>query len=134
MIKKNNKGYMLVELILASALAFGMAYFLISLTMKLKDKNDDLLVTTLTKTDQAIITNIIMKDLYETNGSGFNCNDIKINGKNFSYKDKVNIVNKYATVGNNDCNISSDTIEITIPLNVPQLPNEDFNINIKYKK
>ena len=59
----NNKGYMLVEIILASALAMIVAYFVIELTIKLKNKNDDLLVKTLVATDQAIIYNTIMKDL-----------------------------------------------------------------------
>ena len=56
----NNKGYMLVEIILASAIAMGIAYFITDLTIKLKNKNDDLLVKTLVSTDQAIIYNTIM--------------------------------------------------------------------------
>ena len=38
---------MLVEIILASAIAMGIAYFITDLTIKLKNKNDDLLVKTL---------------------------------------------------------------------------------------
>ena len=68
MIKKlNNKGYMLVEIILASVIAFGVAYFLLDLVIKLKNKNDDLFVDTLARTDQAIITNTIMRDIYNKN-------------------------------------------------------------------
>ena len=36
---KNNKGYMLVEIILASVIAFGITYFIVDLTIKLKNKN-----------------------------------------------------------------------------------------------
>ena len=51
-LKLNNKGYMLVEIILASALAFGLTFFIIDLTIKLKNKNDDLVVETLISTDR----------------------------------------------------------------------------------
>ena len=60
MKKLNNKGYMLVEIILASVIAFGVAYFILDLVIKLKNKNDDLFVDTLARTDQAIITNTII--------------------------------------------------------------------------
>ena len=46
MKKLNNKGYMLVEIILASVIAFGVAYFILDLVIKLKNKNDDLFVDT----------------------------------------------------------------------------------------
>lgn len=140
MRKINNKGYMLVELILAAALAFGMAYFLISLTMKLKDKNDDMMVTTLTKTDQAIIANILMKELYGTgDGTEFKCENISINGNTFSYNSKVNTVNEYATISKDaskgyTCNITEEEVTIRIPISVVQLPDEDFDVYIKYKK
>ena len=68
---------MLVEIILASVIAMGIAYFITDLTIKLKNKNDDLLVKTLVSTDQAIIYNTIMKDLYNVNSS-FSCDNIKI--------------------------------------------------------
>ena len=42
-MKLNKKGYMLVEIILASALAFGLAYFILELTLKVKEKDDDLI-------------------------------------------------------------------------------------------
>ena len=136
MKKLNNKGYMLIELILASALAFGIAYFLISLTMQLKNKNDDMLVETLTMTDQAIITNIIMKDLYANNGVDFNCDDIIVeNEKTFKYKDKINTINEYAKIGTiQNCNNDDSMISFTIPLSVTQLSDKDFNIYIRYKK
>ena len=44
MKKLNNKGYLTVEVVLASVIAFGLAYFLLNLTIKVKDKNDDMLV------------------------------------------------------------------------------------------
>lgn len=132
-MKLNNKGYMLVEIILASAIAFGVAYFLLELTIKLKNKNDDMFVKTLTSTDQAIITNIIMEDLYSGGANSFNCDNIKINGNAFTYNGKTNVVNEYAKLGNKTCANSSSEISITIPLKV-EILDDDFNINIKYKK
>ena len=63
MNRLNNKGYLLVEIILASALAIGMGYFITQITIKTKNKNDDLLVTSLVSTDQGIIYNGIMKEI-----------------------------------------------------------------------
>ena len=37
MKKLNNKGYLTVEVVLASVIAFGLAYFLLNLTIKVKD-------------------------------------------------------------------------------------------------
>ena len=67
--KLNNKGYMLIEIVLASVIAFGLAYFMLELTLKLKNKNDDLMVETLMATDNAIISNAIMRELQENNGN-----------------------------------------------------------------
>lgn len=131
--KLNNKGYMLVEIILAFALAFGIAYFMLDMTIRLKNKNDDLFVTTLVATDQAIITNMIMEDLYSTNGSDFSCDNIQINDKQITYNGKTNILNEYTSFDNMNCSVHEDFIEITIPLNVKILDN-DFDINIVYKK
>lgn len=140
MHKLNKKGYMLVELILAAAIAFGMAYFLISLTMKLKNKNDDVMVESLTSTDQAIITNMIMKQLYETDGDGFDssCHDLNVGidltNKKFTYGGKTNIVNQYATLEAADCTgTDSDTIKIKIPLKVTNT-DKNFDVAINYSK
>ena len=135
----NNKGYMLVEIILASAIAMGIAYFITDLTIKLKNKNDDLLVKTLVSTDQAIIYNTIMKDLYNT--SGVNCNyvwnsfNIDINKNVFKNVNTsfTNIVSEYAQLGSLTCDLTDNILTIKIPITVKQLPDEDFSINIKYK-
>lgn len=119
-MKINNKGYMLVEIILAFSIAMAIMYFVVELTIKVKNKNDDLLVRTLTAADQAIIYNMIMSDLYD-NGGTFSCSNVKISGRRITYKGKTNIVNDYidylACVGN------------TIILNAKILGN-DYNIVI----
>ena len=130
----NNKGYMLIEIILASAIAMGVAYFITDLTIKLKNKNDDLLVKTLVSNDQSIIYNTIMKDLYSSTDT-INCdyvkNKINIDGNVFKYGDFTNIVSEYAELGDLTCT-DTDGINIQIPITVKQLQDEDFNINIKY--
>ena len=134
----NNKGYLLVEIILASVIAMVMAYFMTDLTIKLKNKNDDLLVRTLASTDQAIIYNAIMKDLYKDN-TNFSCDDIEINGNKFSYKGFVNIMNQYINLNEFklNCDITSETTNsyavINIPIKVKQLPDENFDVDIKFK-
>jgi len=140
-MKLNNKGYMLIEIILASVIAMTIAYFMTDLTLKIKNKNDDLLVKTLVSTDQAIIYNAIMKDLYSGRYvDGVSCDDIsgKVvinNTKNiFKYNNFTNIVSEYAMLGNFNCVDKTDYLEITVPLSVKQLPDDDFNVNIKYKK
>lgn len=143
MIKKlNNKGYLLVEIILASVLAMALAYFMTNLTIKLKNKNDDILVKTLVSTDQAIIYNAIMKDLYN-NSANFNCNNISVSGKKFTYKDSngiefKNIVSDYVTNisydKNINCSNNTDEIIINIPIGVKQLPDDNFDVEIKFRK
>ena len=130
--KLNNKGYMLVEIILAFVLAVGVAYFMTDLTIKLKNKNDDLMVRTLVATDQAIIYNTLMKSLYK-DAENFNCSNIVISPERFEYKNFTNIMNEYSTVGSMECKVEGSIIEINIPISVKQLPDENFDVKIKHK-
>lgn len=61
--KLNNKGYMLVEIIIASVLAFSVVYYLLNLTYDFKDKNEDVYFSTVTLADKINITKNIMNDL-----------------------------------------------------------------------
>lgn len=132
---KNNKGYMLVEIILAFALAMVIMFFMTELTIKLKNKNDDMLVRTLVATDQAIIYNTIMEDLYENGSynSTMDCNDVKdkieINGKKFKYGSFVNFVSEYATIGDFVCTSNTSGY---LDISVPQLPNDNFDVEIDF--
>ena len=62
-MKLNNKGYMLVEVIIASAIALIMAYFLIDITITLTNKNNDYYVESTLITDKNLITKEIMDDV-----------------------------------------------------------------------
>ena len=55
-MKLNQKGYMLVEIIVASVIAFSVAYYLLNLTYKFKDKNEDVYYSTTMLADKINIT------------------------------------------------------------------------------
>lgn len=136
--KLNNKGYMLVEIILASVLAFGLAYFMIELTLRLKNKNDDLLVETLTQTDNAIISNAIYKYLIENaTSSSFSCDNISISRsgrKIYLNGNFIDEVNEYVTIGNPSCYKNRNgVINVIVPLSIVQLPSKDFDVDLYYK-
>ncbi len=74
MKKLNRKGYMTVEIIIASVIAFSIAFFLMEITMKLVDVTDNEYVDTNFMTDKALImTNVkkYVKDYLK----GFEVND-----------------------------------------------------------
>lgn len=132
--KLNNRGYMLIEIILASSIAFGLAYFMLELTLKLKNKNDDLMVATLANTDNAIISNAIMKYLNNNNISECIDNFINIDGKKVSIESNyVDTVNDYVTVAAYSCNkVGDDTLHITVPMKITSTE-EDYSIDLYYK-
>ena len=159
MKKLNNKGYLTVEVVLASVIAFGLAYFLLNLTIKVKDKNDDMLVKTILINDKAIIENNIMKDndkytsveleecakkkctisfLSDTNNKLIYIN---VEGKypkiecrtdgNLTFSKEFS---KYANVGNININETSDLLSITIPITNEFIKDYNFDINIELIK
>lgn len=132
-MKHNNRGYVLVEIILASVIAFGIAYYMLDLTIKLKNKNDDILAKTLVKTDKAIIQNKLVKYISE-DPEPFNCDNIIINNKTITYKTASNIVdiiNGYTVVGTKRCSVDDNIVHILIPLTVTAL-NENFDVTLDY--
>ena len=132
-MKLNKKGYMLVEIILASALAFGLAFFIIDLVIRLKNKNDDLLVENLITTDKTIITNKLMS-YAKSETKNFDCNKLTITGNTVKYKDEIiDIITDYANVGELSCSTKAGKVSITIPISVPQMPNKDYDITFDYK-
>ena len=63
MKKLNRKGYLTIEIIVASVITFIIAFFLIDLTMKLVDNTDNAYVDVLLITDKTLIINNIKKEL-----------------------------------------------------------------------
>ncbi len=133
MKKLNNKGYMLVEIILASAIAFLVIYFIIDLTVKMKNKNDDMYVKTLVTTDQTIVTKKLM-DYAMVEQEEFDCGSLKIDGRSILYKEEViTVISDYANVGSLKCSNEYNKISIAIPLDVKQQVDEDFDIVVDYR-
>ncbi len=138
-MNKNNKGYMLVEIILASVIALGIAYFIISLTIKAKNKNDDTFVETVVSTDKSIVTNKLMKYATEEQ-ENFDCSKLSLDldTKTLIYNGEViNVFNKNIELEefNSKTNCTNDygTIHIDIPMKVEQMPNKDYVIEINYQ-
>ena len=94
-MKKNNKGYMLIEIIIAAVIAFGIAYYLLNLTFKFSDKNMDTYKSINYLSDKNNVTKNIMNDLEKCNIS-----DIE-NGKDGD----ISYVQFSATVENGESKI-----------------------------
>ena len=79
MVKLNKKGYLAVEVILASVVAVSIAVFLIDLTVKMVNKTNDNYTNTLFLTDKALITNHLRKEIKQDmkNNSGLKSAGIK---------------------------------------------------------
>ena len=137
MKNSNNKGYMLVEIILAFAITFALLYFMMDLVFKIKNKNDDLLVETIVKTDSTIIANKLM-ELAKNEKNQFNCNNLKIEDKSIIYidtlgnKNILNVLNEYTTTSTIKCKNENNIISIKIPLGVKQLRDDNFDVDINY--
>ena len=126
--KLNNRGYVLMEIIMASMIAFGVVYYILDLTIKLKNKNDDLFIQTVIETDQAIFQKKITKDIIETTfsyGRAFSCtpNPFSVDGKILKFNDGgtlriIDTVSTYVTIDGSKITCSNDgsTIKIVIPL------------------
>ena len=135
MKRLNNKGYMLVEIILAFVLAMTIMYFITELTINVKNKNDDLMVETIVKADQTIITNKFM-DYILKEGENFSCDKVFVNTENKIVKygdDIITIVDDSATLSGASCNALRGKVSINIPINVEQMPDKKFDVNINYR-
>jgi len=63
MQKLNNKGYMFVEIIVASVISLVIAYFLINITIKMVNLNSDYYIESILEVDKNLITKEIMDDI-----------------------------------------------------------------------
>ena len=94
MKKLNNKGYMLVEIIIASVLALIVAWFLIDITVKMVNKNNDYYIESVLLTDKNVITKEIMDDINDSELNLISVTHNRIDDNNhvitLEFKDKNN--------------------------------------------
>lgn len=125
MVKLNKKGYLAVEVILASVVAVSIAVFLIDLTVKMVNKTNDNYTNTLFLTDKALITNNLRKEIKkdiekEKNGP--------IQRADFNGKYTCNL--KFT--GGNTSNITISGNEITYQFDREKKYSKTINKDIKY--
>lgn len=125
MVKLNKKGYLAVEVILASVVAVSIAVFLIDLTVKMVNKTNDNYTNTLFLTDKALITNNLRKEIKkdiekEKNGP--------IQRADFNGKYTCNL--KFT--GGNTSNITISGNEITYQSDREKKYSKTINKDIKY--
>ncbi len=129
----DRRGYLLVEIVLASVIAFGIAYFIITMTIDIKNKNEDLIVETTVNTDKTIIMNKLMK-LAKEEKENFDCAKLSANNQSLKYDtETVDFVSTYATVGDISCTNTDGNIKVEIPLEVKQMGDVSFTVNFKYR-
>lgn len=105
MFKLNRKGYMAVEIILASVVSITIAVFLIDITVKLVNKTDDYHVDTVFVNDKALIIKNIKEEIQ---------NDINSNGIITSISCSGNSCNiGYENGVSKELSINQETSEIS---------------------
>lgn len=122
---------------MAFAIAFILVYFIMDLVIDIKNKNDDLMVDTLTRTDQTIIINKLM-DYAVLEEENFDCDSLVnewIDENSIKYnEDVIGIMNEYAVIDSENvyCSTNQGKVSIRIPVDVKQV-DEDYDIVIDYK-
>lgn len=104
MRKLNNKGYLLVEIIVAIVIAMGIAYYLMNLTIRFSEKDEDIYKSITWTNDKNILTNLIMEDveLYKLNVAKKGKDDYSIS---FEFDDE-DIENKELVINRDSRTIS----------------------------
>ena len=156
-MKLNNKGYMLVEIIVASVIALVMAYFLIDITIRLVNKNNDYYVESVLLTDKNLVTKEIMEDINDNSNNDILLIKINVtnsgddivtaelsfndgNSKNLVI-DKSNNIIKYGNyekklsdnLSIKEFNISKDSTQKQLYIRIPAYTNYsdiDYGINL----
>lgn len=123
MKKLNRKGYMTVEIIIASVIAFSIAFFLMEITIKLVDINDNEYVNTNFMTDKALIMKNIKKNMLD---------DIKENGNVID----INCFTNYCSIifENSWDSSSGRRIVFEDEDNIIKYTEDDNNGNVIYSK
>lgn len=94
-MRLNKQGYMLVEIVLASVLAMSIAYYLLNLTYKFKNTDQDIYQSIFSISDRNIITKNIMNDMEE--GTISNINYTPVDTTSIQFNITKNITNTDTT-------------------------------------
>lgn len=102
-MRLNKKGYLAVEIILSSVIAMTIAFFLISLTMKLTDKNNDTYMDNILFTDKMLITKNIKELIEKDIGSSCGIDNVSCDSNRCTilYKTSVGEFEKELKVSSN---------------------------------
>lgn len=124
-MRLNNKGYMLVEIIVSFVLACSIAMYLLNLTIKFKDTNESIYYSSVYLKDKNLITRNIMNDIKEGNivdfSSGGNWIKFKVElDSDVSYGARMTEAYKYKALRIND-----STIEYGVVMNYDEIYNRD---------
>lgn len=114
-MKLNRKGYMLVEIIISFTLAMSIAYYLLNLTYKFKNMDEDIYMSTIFIKDKILVTKNIMNDI----DRGTISEIIRQDDKNLTFKLHLNNDSSELTEGvPRKISISNDgkTITYGIPV------------------
>ena len=107
MKKLNNKGYLLVEIIVAFSIATAFMYIISDITIRVKNRNDDLMARMNATIDQTIIYNTIMYEAYHSdddhsdadgNTGNFIVSRCSVSGNQFKYNGNVLFTSEYSNV------------------------------------
>lgn len=112
-MKLNNKGYLIVEIVLSATIAFAIMYFLIDLTFNFKSKSDDLYKETVFIADKNIITKTVMDDINSMPVSkiDFSCNQGNYRCVDITYQTNDTKVTKRFGINTENKNVQYGTIE-----------------------
>ena len=141
----NNKGYMLVEIIVSSVIALTMAYFFMEITIKMVNKNNDYYVDSVLFSDKLVVTKEIMDDI--NNKVLINVSKVSNNQVDLTFNDGsksliIDTSNKSITYGSykkklsdelniSGLNISTNNNILTISFDAyTNYSNENYGINI----
>lgn len=112
-MKLNNKGYLIVEIVLSATIAFAIMYFLIDLTFNFKSKSDDLYKETIFIADKNIITKTVMDDINSMPVSkiDFSCNQGNYRCVDITYQTNDTKITKRFGINTENKNVQYGTIE-----------------------
>lgn len=149
MMKLNRKGYMLVEIVVASVLAMTISYYLLNLTYKFKNTSGDLYQSYYYTSDKILLTKNIMADLDGCSIASVIANPTSVDFNLYNYDNKspekrrlaiiieeTTTIIKYGKINNSgdfdikDISYYEKELEPTVTVDDIELINNNTNVTI----